>query len=197
MKGSFIERSSKALDAYKKGIGGAVTSAVKSGYQILNFQETFGIPRIYTVHIWNNLLIFDAISKFLLLGIETQIFGHNWTNKGVISTYAQTLPVIMIAAMYFYFLAARKERPFILETLYKFHVIFMIIVGMAYFADAWLFYYDKTTFCKLQSEYKRDKCDERNKYFLWQAGLFFFFWLPIWWGAASAHKRLSKELKDA
>ena len=55
----------------------------------------------------------------------------------------------MIAAMYLYFVAAKKERPFILETLYKFHIIFMILVGLAYFLDAWLFLADKVAFCKL------------------------------------------------
>ena len=102
----------------------------------------------------------------------------------------------MIAAMYFYFLQANRERPFILETLYKFHVIFMILVSLAYLVDAELYLMNKTTFCKLQSEYKRDKCDSMNKYFLWQVGLFFIFWLPLWWGAAAAHKRLSEELKE-
>ena len=125
------------------------------------------------------------------------MFGHNWTNKGVISTYAQTLPVIMIAAMYFYFLQANRERPFILETLYKFHVIFIILVSLAYLIDTKLYLMNKTTFCKLQSEYSRNKCDSMNKYFLWQVGLFFVFWLPIWWGAAAAHKRLAEELKES
>ena len=70
MKESMIGRTAKALEYYGNGVGGAMKKVVKSGYQLLNFQETFGIRRIYTVHIWNNLMIFDAITKFLLLGVE-------------------------------------------------------------------------------------------------------------------------------
>ena len=88
MKGSFYERSAQTLDTYAKGVGGVVKGVVKSGYKFLNFEKSLGIPNIYIVHIWNNIMIFDALSKFLLLGLESKIFGHYWTNKGVISTYA-------------------------------------------------------------------------------------------------------------
>jgi len=153
------------------------------------------VRSITVVHFWNNFIIINGCFKILLSGVEEQLFGHYIVNKGVLSYYAQLIPVLLISALYISFLMAKKERAFLLDNMYKFHLIFLIICIVAYIFDLYLYWNDKENFCKLQLAGRLSDCEKRNRFFVYQALFFYFVWAPVWFGCAGAHKRLADVLR--
>ena len=114
----------------------------------LNLKKTYGIPNWFLFHLWNLFVIFNAVVNYLLY--NTTVFGHYNKRKGVLSTYLQIYLAVPIAILYTMSLCAGKvERIHIITWLFKYHVICVAVLVVAYFMDGLLYIFDNHAFCTL------------------------------------------------
>ena len=153
-----------------------------------------GIPNAVTYHVWNWIIIFDSLGKYVLF--NTNIFGHYTSRKGILSMWSQQYAGIIIMVMYLYaFLVPISERDFITLWIYKAQVIVLAVAAACYALDGIFYIFDKHTFCTMQLESSKT-CDERNEFFLVQVAFFFVVWVPIWAFCADAIRRYAHELNQ-
>ena len=157
---------------------------------LLNFNHC-GISDCVAYHVWNLIIIFDSLGKYLVY--NTDFFGHYTLRKGLLSFYSVVYPAIVIAILYVYAFFAGTEQAFVMIWVYKVQWITLWAAIICYFIDASLFVYDKHLFCKLQLEPPKT-CNERNEAFLMTIAIFYVFWVPTWIAACFSMKRYIREL---
>ena len=77
-----------------------IRHALNQGSKYLNIKRMCGIPNSVVFHVWNIFIIADSLGHFILF--NTNLFGDETPNKGVISSYSIILMSIGIAAIYIY-----------------------------------------------------------------------------------------------
>ena len=106
--------------------------------------------------------------------------------------FSQLYMSLGVAMLYIYYFFAGREVTFVLIWTYKFLVIMLWVVLVCYTLDAVIYIVDEHMFCTLQAIKPTLKCKERNKHFLWQVTIFYFFWTPIWYACNLAVYRFAR-----
>ena len=115
-----------------------------------------GIPNSIVFHIWNIFIVADSIGHFVLF--NTEILGDETPNKGVLSSYSIILMSIGIGAIYGYSFFAEDQRSEAIRHTYRLNMITLVVASVCYLFDAYLFNFEKKTFCNWQL-YDRTTCD--------------------------------------
>ena len=144
----------------------------------LHLEKRFGIPNWFVYHLWNLVIIFDSLGKYIIY--NTDLFGHYTIRKGILGMYSVIYPAIAIAILYtISLIESGADKVYMMVWVYKLQVVVLYVAITCYGIDAVFFIFDKKVFCKLQLE-KIATCDSRNEYFLVTVTIFYLFWTPIW-----------------